>query len=178
MPRYFICQFLQDSQGRWNYRPPFRALPVSLDRTNTIEPMPGRKYLVEVVKELPGQRCFARVIEDTREIFFGLQQLLAEATWQRPDHVTGDPWIEVEHPKYGSIKAKFYRPTGGLMRRGFVEITFTTSDGALQSFTLEDDAHGLLGRLAKRVNECVGPAVNLAAAISRQADSRRNNSWR
>ncbi len=177
MSMYMICQFLQDSYGRWVYKPPFRALPVSLDHTNVIEPLLGRKYLVEVVKELPGQRRFVRIIDDTRDIFFGLQQLLAEVAWQRPDHVTGDPCTEVDHPKYGPIKAKFYRPTGGLMRRSFVEIAFMTSDGASQSFTLEDDAHGLLGRLAKRVNECVGPAVNLAAAISRQADGSRGR-WR
>lgn len=175
--QYFVCRFSQDPQGRWGYKTPFHGLPVSLDRANTIEPVFGREYLVEVTSILPGRRRFVRIIDDVLDIFLEVQPFLLVATWQRPDHVTDEPRAEIDHPKYGQLTAKFYRPTGGRMRRSFVQIAFCTSDGDQQSFTVEDDTYGRLTELGRRVHQCVGPAVNLAAAISRQSDNPRSNRW-
>ena len=116
--------------------------------------------------------------DSTLGIFREVQPLLLEATWQQPEHVTSEPWVEVTHEWYGPIKAKLYRPTGGrYVKKSFVEIQFSTKDEKWHSFTFEDGREVSLGDLEKRVHACVGPAVNLAAAISRQKDNQRSSRW-
>lgn len=184
MSRYFICEFKYGPYGALVscYTSDLGSLASpdpSPSSYGDINPEAGKRYLVEVVKN-PAFRRLVYVHDDVLDIFRDVQPLLLEATWQRPEHVTGEPWVEVTHEKFGPIKAKLYRPTGGrYVKRSFVEIQFSTKDGQWHSFTLEDGRQVLLGALEQRVRQCVGPAVNLAAAISRQADSRRGQEhWR
>ena len=180
MSKRFVVTFRTDDQGRvFADRPGFNRYRVFPDRSNKEQPT-STNYLVELGNDFPTKRyCFVRLIESIPRLWNEIVPALLAAQWQSGQDVFSDPWTEIQSPKWGLIKVKFCDTKSRLGTHRFAYVTMADSDSDKQlSFEVGEEV-ALLGALAEVVRRQVGPRANLAAVISRQADSRAGRqNWR
>jgi hypothetical protein len=166
LTKLLVCSFEEGHRGKLCRKPDGEFKLAYVDRDNIIEVSLFEPYLCEVVKVLDSGVCFVRVVKSAKDVFIAdLQDALCAAEWRRDDHLTDDVVAEVMTESYGRVVASWYESTGRFQRRtltiGFGTISFSIVNGVVN-----------VDKLAAHIRKCVGPTINLAAAIARQNEYR------
>jgi hypothetical protein len=180
MSQRFVVSFEPGRDGRpIGKRPRDGGDWVVLDRSNTELIHTYKKYLVEVANTLPGKRLrFVRVVMSVQDLFLELLPALLVAQWQRGKDEFSGPWTEIRSLNWGLVRAGFHDSRNRHGQHRYASVTIDP-EGERLSFEVESGDQVDFGQLAQVVARAVGPVANLAAVISRQADSRRGQErWR
>lgn len=175
MAKRFAVSFEPGHDGRViGKRPGDGGDWVVLDRSNRESVDPYKKYLVEVANTLPGKRLrFVRVVMSTRDLFLELLPGLLEAQWQRGKDEFSSPWTEIRSLNWGLVRAEFHDSRNRHGQHRYASVTIDP-EGEHVSFEVGLGDQVDFDQLAQVVARTVGPVANLAAVISRQAESRRS----
>lgn len=167
--KFTVCRFEKgDRGGMVCYRPGDCLGFVVLVRSNG-DVLPGEDYLCEVVKSLPTGTRFVRTVEAAKDVLKDVSSALCAAQWKCGEHVTSDTTAQIVTEAYGAIRASWYESTGRY-RHKFLTLEFKMGGDRIRlSFdhTSED-----MDAIGAQVRRCVGPTINLSAAIARQRDAR------
>jgi hypothetical protein len=175
MDKILVCQFQEVGQtvlckqpiGR---HPQFGS--VYLDRSSEVVPQPGVKYICRLVQS-QGRSHLVVPIRTAKSVISDLLPQLTAAEWQRGAHITDDVKCEITSPQYGCVAGMWYESTSGRLRIKFVRVRLTF-EGEDIELSLEDrEDMESIAAIQKRVRQCVGPAVDIGAAIARQSESQR-----
>lgn len=180
MSQRFVVSFEPGRDGRLIGKKPGDCGDwVVLDRSNTELVDPYKKYLVEVVNTLPGKRLrFVRAVMSVKGLFLELLPRLLEAKWQRGKDEFSSPWTEIRSLNWGLVRIEFHDSRNRSGQHRYASVTIDP-EGERLSFEVGSGDQVDFGQLAQVVARAVGPVANLAAVISRQADSRRGQErWR
>lgn len=179
IPKFLVRQFRFDDRGPVCEQSLTQIASfgrVYLDRDNQTRVDSGVKYVCELVHTTAGRSHFVRVRKPCVEFLREFLPALTAASWKRGPNATSDVVAEVEVAGYGLVKGDWYE-SAGRFKHTFVSLKFSY-EGEEISFTLDSgEAPAEIDAIRKRVRSTVGPAVNLAAVISRQSESRRST-WR
>lgn len=172
-PKFLICQFRPGERGPFCDQPIGhfarfgRVIP---HRHNRTEVAIGVKYFCRVV-HAAGRSTFVMVEKPCSEFLKEFLPALTVASWKRGQHITSDIATEVEVEGYGTVKAEWYESTGKY-KHTYLSLKFPREEEEIR-FTLDEhEAPVEIDAVRKRIRATVGPAVALAAVISRQADAR------
>lgn len=179
MGKILFCEFRPGIDGRLICKDPSdREGWVVPDRSETGPIDIGKRYLVEVIKTLPGEGKrlrFAKILVSTQELFKWFLPTLLSAAWHLGKNDFSNSWtVDIYDGYWGFVNVRLgnSRSRYGCYQSAYVTIN-PKSDSSL-SFEVDTSDHVSLGVLVRVAARVAGPIADTRALMSRQQDVGRS----